>query len=206
MDGANLSGKAVGQPIRRVDGIAKVTGRARYAGDIELPGMLVGRCLRSPYPSARITAIDTSKAKALPGVRAVLTGADVPDTRYGRMCKDIPVLAKSVVRFVGEKVVAVAADTGEIAEAALELTEPVRATAVEAALLGNAVDETVFRDAALVLDAIDPIADFRGSIDYKRKMAVVHVRRAVVEAASKAMPSLKLLSAYDLALGCGPML
>jgi aerobic carbon-monoxide dehydrogenase medium subunit len=64
---------------------------------------------------------------------------------------------------------------------------PVRATAVEAALLGNAVDETVFHDAAaLVLEAIDPIADFRGSIDYKRKMAVVHVRRAIAEAAAKA--------------------
>jgi CO/xanthine dehydrogenase Mo-binding subunit len=123
MDGARLSGKAVGQPIKRVDGIAKVTGRARYAGDIELPGMLFGRCLRSPHPSARIVTIDTRKAKALPGVRAVLTGADVPDTRYGRMCKDIPVLAKGTVRFVGEKVAAVAADTVEIAEAALELID-----------------------------------------------------------------------------------
>ncbi len=123
MDGGSLSGKSVGQPIKRVDGIAKVTGRARYAGDMELPTMLFGRCLRSPHPSARIVAIDTSKAKALPGVHAVLTGADVPDTRYGRMCKDIPVLAKGVARFVGEKVAAVAADTVEIAEAALELID-----------------------------------------------------------------------------------
>jgi CO/xanthine dehydrogenase Mo-binding subunit len=123
MDGASLSGKAVGQPIKRVDGIAKVTGRARYAGDIELPGILFGRCLRSPHPSARILAIDTRKAKALPGVHAVLTGADVPDTRYGRMCKDIPVLAKDTARFVGEKVAAVAADTVEIAEAAIELID-----------------------------------------------------------------------------------
>jgi len=104
----------------RVDGIAKVTGRAVYTGDVDLPGMLFGRCLRSPHPSARIVSIDVGKAKALPGVRSVLTGADVPDTRYGRMCKDIPVLAKGVVRFVGEKVAAVAADTVEIAEAALE--------------------------------------------------------------------------------------
>ena len=119
----SLSGKSVGQPVQRVDGIAKVTGRARYAGDVELPGMLFGRCLRSPHASARIVAIDAAKAKALPGVRAVLTGADVPETRYGRMCKDIPVLAQGVVRFVGEKVAAVAADTLEIAEAALELIE-----------------------------------------------------------------------------------
>jgi CO/xanthine dehydrogenase Mo-binding subunit len=123
MDGASLSGKAVGQPIKRVDGLAKVTGRARYAGDVELPGMLFGRSLRSPHPSARIVSIDVRRAKALPGVRAVLTGADVPDTRYGRMCKDIPVLAKGVARFVGEKVAAVAADTVEIAEAALELID-----------------------------------------------------------------------------------
>jgi CO/xanthine dehydrogenase Mo-binding subunit len=123
MDGVSLSGKAVGQPIRRVDGVAKVTGRARYAGDVELPGMLFGRCLRSPHPSARVVSIDAGKAKGLPGVHAVLTGADVPDTRYGRMCKDIPVLAKGVVRFVGEKVAAVAADTVEIAEAALELID-----------------------------------------------------------------------------------
>lgn len=123
MDGTSLSGKAVGQPIKRVDGIAKVTGCARYAGDIELPGMIFGRSLRSPYPSARIVATDTRKAKALPGVRAVLTGADVPNTLYGRMCKDIPVLAKDVARFVGEKVAAVAADTVEIAEAALELID-----------------------------------------------------------------------------------
>ncbi|HLI20481.1 MAG TPA: molybdopterin cofactor-binding domain-containing protein, partial [Stellaceae bacterium] len=123
MDGSSLSGKAVGQPIKRIDGIAKVTGRARYAGDFALPGLLFGRALRSPYPSARIVSIDTSKAKALAGVRAVLTGADVPDTLYGRMCKDIPTLAKGVVRFVGEKVAAVAADSLEIAEAALELID-----------------------------------------------------------------------------------
>ena len=123
MDATRLSGKAVGQPVQRVDGLAKVTGRARYAGDVELPGMLFGRCLRSPHASARIVSIDVRRAKALPGVHAVLTGGDVPDTRYGRMCKDIPLLAKGVTRFVGEKVAAVAADSVEIAEAALELMD-----------------------------------------------------------------------------------
>ena len=82
MDAMRLSGKAVGQSVRRVDGVAKVTGRARYAGDLELPGMLFGRCLRSPHASARIVSIYARRAKALPGVHAVLTGADVPDTRY----------------------------------------------------------------------------------------------------------------------------
>jgi CO/xanthine dehydrogenase Mo-binding subunit len=123
LETTRLTGKAVGQPVQRVDGLAKVTGRARYAGDTDLPGMLVGRCLRSPHAHARIVSIDGRHAKALPGVHAVLTGADVPDTRYGRMCKDIPLIAKGVTRFVGDKVAAVAADTVEIAEAALELMD-----------------------------------------------------------------------------------
>ena len=123
MVAASLTGKAVGQSVKRVDGVAKVTGRARYAGDFDLPGMIFGRALRNPHPSARIVSIDVRRAKALPGVHAVLTGADVPDALYGRMCKDIPILAKGVARFVGEKVAAVAADTAEIAEAALELID-----------------------------------------------------------------------------------
>jgi aerobic carbon-monoxide dehydrogenase medium subunit len=82
---------------------------------------------------------------------------------------------------------------GAIAEARVALGAaamvPVRVTALEAALSGKAANEELFRDAApLVLDAIDPIADFRGSADYKRKMAVVHVRRALTEAATKAKP------------------
>ncbi len=80
---------------------------------------------------------------------------------------------------------------GDIADARVALGAaamvPVRATAVETALAGQKADEKIFRDAAaLVADAIDPIADFRGSADYKRKMAVVHVRRALAEAATKA--------------------
>ena len=80
---------------------------------------------------------------------------------------------------------------GAIADARVALGAaamvPVRATAVEAALSGKAADEKTFREAAsLVLDAIDPIADFRGSAEYKRKMAVVHVRRALAEASAKA--------------------
>ena len=123
MAAESRTGTALGRPVKRVDGVAKVTGRARYSGDFDLPGAVVGRCLRSPHPSARIVSIDTRQAKALPGVRAVLTGADVPDVRYGRLCRDYPVLAQGVVRFVGDKVAAVAADSVDIAEAALELIE-----------------------------------------------------------------------------------
>ena len=117
------TGTAIGQRVRRRDGADKVTGRARYAGDLALPGTLFAKCLRSPYPSARIVSLDVAQAKALPGVHAVLTGADVPDIRYGRMCKDVPVLARNVVRFVGDKVAAVAAQSAEIAEAALALID-----------------------------------------------------------------------------------
>ena len=114
---------SVGQPIGHVEGPDKVTGRARYTADIALSGMLWGKCLRSPFPHARIRSIDVSRAKALPGVHAVITGADLPDRRLGRFFLDMPVLARDVVRFVGEKVVAVAAESTDIAEEALTLIE-----------------------------------------------------------------------------------
>src|SRR3712207_1543639 len=99
----------------RIDGFDKVTGAATYAADITRPAMLWGKILRSPYPHARIISIDTSAAKALPGVHAVLTGADLPeDYLIGRAMRDMPVLARDVVRFVGEKVAAVAAESREI--------------------------------------------------------------------------------------------
>ena len=113
----------IGQPSERVDGVAKVTGSARYTNDYVLPGMLFGHCLRSPHPSARIVSINADEARRLPGVHAVLTGADVPDIRYGRMCRDIPILCRDRVRFAGDKVAAVTAESSEIAEAALELIQ-----------------------------------------------------------------------------------
>lgn len=105
----------------RVDGPAKVTGAAKYAADLVRPGMLWGKVLRSPVPHARIVSIETSSARALPGVHAVLTGTDIPaEVRVGRNMRDMPVLARDKVRFIGEKVVAVAADTEEIADEALK--------------------------------------------------------------------------------------
>jgi CO/xanthine dehydrogenase Mo-binding subunit len=86
--------------------------------------MLWGKVLRSPMPHARIVAIDTTAAAALPGVHAVLVGADLPpDTRVGRNMRDMPILARYKVRFAGEKVAAVAAETEEIAEAAVALIQ-----------------------------------------------------------------------------------
>jgi len=111
-------------PTTRIDGLEKVTGSATYAADIVRPGMLHAKVLRSPYPHARIVSIDVSRARDLPGVRAILTGQDLP-TEYlvGRAMRDMPVLARDKVRFVGEKVAAVAADTVEIAEEAVSLID-----------------------------------------------------------------------------------
>ena len=114
---------AIGQSITRGEGPDKVTGKSIYTADISVPGMLWGRVLRSPYPYARIVSIDTSKALALPGVYAVVTGQDVPETRVGRRMLDMPILAQDVVRFVGEKVAAVAAGSKDICDEALLLIE-----------------------------------------------------------------------------------
>ncbi len=111
--------RIVGKPIPRVDGPAKVTGRATYGVDVEQPGMLVGRFLRAGLPHARIVDVDVSGAWALPGVRAVVTGADDPRL-HGPLLKDQPGIARDVVRWAGEAVAAVAADDDEIAAEALE--------------------------------------------------------------------------------------
>src|SRR5439155_1614728 len=88
---------------------------------ITRPRMVWAKALRSPVPHARIVALETSRARALPGVPAILTGGDLPDYRLGRSMRDMPVLARDKVRFVGEKVAAVAAEDRETAEQALEL-------------------------------------------------------------------------------------
>ncbi|HEY7496547.1 MAG TPA: xanthine dehydrogenase family protein molybdopterin-binding subunit, partial [Candidatus Tectomicrobia bacterium] len=113
----------IGQPTTRVEGQDKVTGALRYTADVALPGTLWGRALRSPLPHARIVRIDTSRAQQVPGVHAVLTGADVRGIRYGRRLFDVPVLAQDRVRFVGERVAAVAAEDRDAADAALLLIE-----------------------------------------------------------------------------------
>ena len=109
---------AVGLPIVRGEGPDKVSGKALYAADVVLPGMLWGRVLRSLFPHAKIVHIDTSRAIIMPGVHAVLTAQDLPDRRVGRLLRDIPVLARDRVLFVGEKVV-VAAEDPDLAEETL---------------------------------------------------------------------------------------
>jgi CO/xanthine dehydrogenase Mo-binding subunit len=106
-----------------VEGALKVSGKAVYAVDVTLPGMAWGKLLRSPISYGKIKRIDTSKATALPGVRAIITGEDCAGLRIGRRLYDMPILADGVVRFTGEKVAAVAADDELIAEEAVNLIE-----------------------------------------------------------------------------------
>ena len=116
----------VGQRIPRKDGPAKVTGRAKYTVDVRLPGILVGRILRSPHPHAKILNVDVSRANCLKGVKAIITSADTLGVKHAfvdtpRYPADEPPLAKDRVRFVGEAVAAVAATDPYIAEEALSL-------------------------------------------------------------------------------------
>lgn len=113
----------VGKRIPRLEGIAKATGEAEYTDDVHLPNMLYGKTLHSPYAHARILNIDTSRALKLPGVKAVITGADVLPRKYGVYARtsDQYALAKDKVRYAGEEVAAVAAMDESIAEEALSL-------------------------------------------------------------------------------------
>jgi CO/xanthine dehydrogenase Mo-binding subunit len=114
---------AMGEPLPRVDGIEKVTGRATFTADVPAENLAWAKTLRSPHPHARIVRIDTTKAAALPGVYAVLTGEDVAGLRFGRRVVDIPLLADGVVRFVGDQVAAVVAVDEEVADRALALID-----------------------------------------------------------------------------------
>ncbi len=115
----------VSHGVTRYDAPDKVTGRAKYTADIQLPDTVVGKILGSPIAHGIIKRIDVSKARALSGVLAVITGADVPDTWYGvsPAREDEQVLAKERVRYVGDEIAAVAAVDEETAERALKLIE-----------------------------------------------------------------------------------
>jgi CO/xanthine dehydrogenase Mo-binding subunit len=112
----------VGESVPRVDAIPKVTGTLEYASDLRADGMLWGAALRSPHPSARILGVDVTAAASLPGVHAVLLAADLPGKRtFGLNFDDQPVLADGLVRYHGEPIAVVAADTPVIAHKATAL-------------------------------------------------------------------------------------
>ena len=133
----------VGHAHRRIEGIAKVTGRARYTHDLRFPGMLHARILRSPYARARVRRVDPSKALALPGVRSVLHRFNAPKAAF----RGEETIFREEVRFVGDEVAAVAADTEEIANEALGLI------AVDYEVLPHVVDlEEAIDDASPRID------------------------------------------------------
>lgn len=114
----------IGNTEVNVNARAKVTGKAKYVNDMELPRMLHGELKRSPYPHAKIVSIDTARAEKLPGVKAVIVGDEQTSPfRYGSGVEDEYVLARDKVRFVGDVVAAVAADTEQIAQEAVDLIE-----------------------------------------------------------------------------------
>lgn len=164
----------VGVSIPRVDAIDKVTGRAQYTADIFLPNMASGKLLGSPIAHGIIKRIDTSKAEALPGVLAVLTGKDVTDTKHGVSPAryDEDVLAKEKVRHVGDPVAAVAAIDERTAERAVSLIEveyeelpavldPMSAIADGAALVNDRFERNINTHVEQVFGDID--AGFKDS-------------------------------------------
>ena len=166
----------VGRDVPRADAQPKVTGGAQYVADMHLPNMLHAAVLRSPHAHARIVAIDTSAAKALRGVKAVITGADTAQRKWGAFRPDLYPLAIGKVRYVGDEVAAVAATDPETARAAVDLIK------VEYEVLASVVtlDQALAEGAPLVHDdAAGNIAhEFsfeRGNVDagFKASDAVV---------------------------------
>src|SRR5437763_3391631 len=117
--------RIVGRSVPRMDAPGKVTGTALYAADFALPGMLYGKVLRSSEPHARLVRINAGRAARLPGVRAVITAADVPDVRYGGSVKDERVFARDRFRFACQPLAASAATSPDAAAAALTASEVV---------------------------------------------------------------------------------
>ncbi|MBM3525912.1 MAG: xanthine dehydrogenase family protein molybdopterin-binding subunit, partial [Alphaproteobacteria bacterium] len=116
---------AVGARVPRIDARDKLTGRALYSDDLSRPGLLHAALAVSPHAHARIISYDVASAKAVPGVKAVITGADYPARRVGAFVKDETMFAKDRVRYVGEPVAAVAATDPETARRAADLIEVV---------------------------------------------------------------------------------
>jgi CO/xanthine dehydrogenase Mo-binding subunit len=178
-----LATRVVGKPLPRFDAPGKVSGTAVYAADFALPGMLHGKILRSTVPHARLVRVEVARARAVPGVRAVITAADVPDVRYGGALKDETVFARDKVRYIGQPLAAVAASTPEAAEAAIAaidvVYEPLPAVLdIEAALLPGAplIHEAWESYAAM------PILQREGNICHRARIIVGDVERGFEEA------------------------
>jgi CO/xanthine dehydrogenase Mo-binding subunit len=168
--------KGIGLSIPRPDGPDKVTGKVQYVADIAPRGLLQAKLLRSPHAHARIVKIDVSKARALPGVRAVLTAADIPELKRKAPTRAHAVLAIDRVVFAGQPVAAVAADELAIAEEALDLIE------VEYQVLPAAVDPL-----QSMKPGAPPVADAGTEADTSEALAHSAVAMAKGETPTKAV-------------------
>jgi len=168
--------KGVGVSIPRPDGPEKVTGRVQYVADIQPKGLLHAKLLRSPHAHARIVSIDTSAAKALPGVRAVLTAKDIPHLKKKAPTRAHAVLAIDRAVFMGQPVAAVAADELSIAEEALDLIK------VEYQVLAASIDPL-----KAMLPGAPPVADAGTEADTSEALAHSAVAIAKSEAPAKAV-------------------
>ena len=167
----------VGKRHPRYDARLKASGAAVFGTDVSLPNLLHGKIFRSTYQHARIVKLDVSKARSFPGVRAVVTAEDFPDVRYGSMQKDLRILARDTVKYQGQPICAVAAETVEIAEKALAEIE------VEYDALPSSLTTTeALREGSL---PINPEVEPLGSPPYKSKnvASYTRVRRGDVERA-----------------------
>jgi CO/xanthine dehydrogenase Mo-binding subunit len=179
----------IGRSERRKDAAPKIRGRARFAGDINVPRMLHGKLLRSPVPHARIVSIDASAAEAIPGVVAVLLGSELGgfDPYWGHAIKDRPILATERVRFQGEPVAAVAAEDEATAEAALR---EIVVDYEELPVVGTIAD-AIADDAALLHEGelrpglfhgLGKLPDREGNVCYRYRLDAGSVELAEAEA------------------------
>ena len=181
---------AVGQSVERADGRLKLAGQAEFTGDIRPPGMLYGAVLHSPVAHARIASIDTSAAEKADGVVAVLTAGDLSDIdpHYGHALRDRPVVALGKVRFLGEPVAVVAAESQAAADAAVTLIDveydelPVAAS-LETALAKDAPLVHEKRAPAGAAHGLGELPDADGNICYSYSFRRGDVDRAFAEAA-----------------------
>ena len=185
--------KWVGTRPIRPDGVPKVTGRALYGADLKLPGMLYGKVLRSPHAHARILSIDTSAAAALPGVKAIVTSADLPDQKFDyigpeRVAQNFwhvtrNILAREKVLYEGHAIAGVAAISASVAEEAAALIK------VEYEVLPHVidVDEAMAEDAPLLFEdmitrGIEPAPTKPSNISKKLEFAIGDVAKGFAEA------------------------
>ena len=168
--------KGVGISIPRPDGPEKVTGRVQYVADIQPKGLLHAKLLRSPHAHAKIVSIDTSAAKALPGVRAVITAKDIPHLKKKAPTRAHAVLAIDRVVFMGQPVAAVAADEPSIAEEALDLIK------VEYQALAASIDPL-----KAMLPGAPPVADAGTEADTSEALAHSAVAIAKSDTPAKAV-------------------